>query len=152
MRSLIAAHTKYSVSLLWVCAVDAHASPLATENHFSVHWTNVFIAAKIIPSISILCAAERKAMVPLRMNMRFCSLLALHTCCKEKGTQTAGLFTLQSFLRELQAISARLDLAMKKERKMAAKTVLFASKRKQNILHFMKCEKSTDTSCGASKL
>lgn len=79
MHSPISVHTKHSVSLLWVCVVDAHTSPLATENQFNVHWTSVFTATKTISSISILSAAERKAMVPLRMNMRFHSLLPLHT-------------------------------------------------------------------------
>lgn len=124
MHSLITVHTKYSVSLLWVCAVDAHTSPLTTENQFNVHWTNVFTAAKTISSIPILRAAERKAMPTEREYEVLFSLTPAHLHSKEKGTEAACLFPLQPSLSKLQAVSSRLDLATKKERKMAAKTVL----------------------------
>lgn len=104
--------------------MDAHTSPLTTENQFNVHWTNVFTAAKTISSIPILRAAERKAMPTEREYEVLFSLTPAHLHFKEKGTEAACLFTLQPSLSKLQAVSSRLDLAMKKKRKMAAKTVL----------------------------
>lgn len=88
---------------------------------------------------SLCCRKESNGATENEYEVLF-SLTPAHLHSKERGTQTACLFTIQSLLRKLQATSCRWDLEMKKERKMAAKTVLCASKRKQNISHFIKCE------------
>lgn len=153
VHSLITVHVIYSVSLPWACFVDACTSPIATENQFNVHCTNVFTSAKIISSISIPHGTERKALVPMRMNMRFCPLWPLHTYTLKRHTNCMSVHS-KAIPQKIASYCFQVRLCNeKKDRKMAAKTALCVCfKNKAQHLTLYEMWKITNVSHAAYKL